>query len=487
LDDPAAAIGNWDKGIDVMNDLMGFPRVRGKETVYTQADVIMRSTVYAPGYPAVNVKEDSPSSDRGGDTGSYLVYGPNYQEGSAKTEIHEQGHAYFFDKFAGETESAVNLHYVAIMNQAFGFDLDYSLAASRGTQDNPHQTLNNTAIEWMTSFNFSPREVEMHTAEKAYQLKGHAKFVDIAKLFGWEVINDYYKQLVLENTSASSDDDRILRMSREAGVDLRPLFHFWGIHPSDPTSLKSAIESEGLVPSSDIYARLMEYKSILPDGNAAFRTYCLNWWGRKPSEDGKWTESEHARQWDTTELWEGEDDVQQRPDITEAEMYTEAVAADIRDYVQDIIDMYFPDGPPHFHGELGNDIASWTGQTVPVTATVTNNTDSTLNYTWSIEPQTGAAFSANGDQASVTITKPAGDPASYKLSFTVDDGGTNPSVIDVVIITVYDDACQATRLGLGQQNKYDIHPDCEVNIADIAAMLSSWLEDNRLKTPIIKQ
>ena len=38
----------------------------------------------------------------------------------------------------------------------------------------------------------------MASAEKAYQLKGHAKFVDIARLFGWQVLNDYWHQFVDE-------------------------------------------------------------------------------------------------------------------------------------------------------------------------------------------------------------------------------------------------------------------------------------------------
>ena len=337
MDDPVTMIANWDLGIDTYNDLMGFPRDRGKETIYEQFDVINRSSVLAPGYPTVNSSSTNPMTDGyGGDRTHYITRGPQIAPDYC---LHEHGHAYFFPKFGGETESNVNLPHVAIWHQCFGYDLDYAFAASRGLQGNPHRTLNNTAIAWMCSFNFSPREVEMHTAEKAYQLKGHAKFVDIAKLFGWGVLNDYWKSFVDEyeatGSISSSDDDKILRLSVAAGFDVRPLLHFWGIHPDNDAALDAAIAAEGLYPSVDIYHRLMEYKSILPANNAEFQTYCLNWWGHQPNPLGLWTESEHGRQWDTSEWFVENDDVEQRPN---GEIYVEASAADIQGYVQDIIE-----------------------------------------------------------------------------------------------------------------------------------------------------
>ena len=50
--DPVTLMANWDTAMDAINDLMGFPQVRGKETMYDQVDVQLRASVYAPGYPA---------------------------------------------------------------------------------------------------------------------------------------------------------------------------------------------------------------------------------------------------------------------------------------------------------------------------------------------------------------------------------------------------------------------------------------------------
>jgi len=197
----------------------------------------------------------------------------------------------------------------------------------------------------MCVFNFSPREVPMATAEKAYQLKGHAKFVDIVRLFGWEGLDAYWYSFNddLENSRSSpgSTDGKLLRLCQSVGEDIRPLFHFWGLHPSNPASLAADIEAEGLTPSAKIYDLLLHYKSLVPANNAEFRTFTTNWWGKKPSIGGYWTEREHARQWDTEELF-GEGD-QQRPN---GEMYVEASAASIEARVQELIDLYFPDGRP---------------------------------------------------------------------------------------------------------------------------------------------
>ena len=102
LDDPAPGLADWDDAIDTMNDLMGFPRDRGKETIYAQVDVINRSSVFAPGYPSVNTSDSDPTNGSDGNSASYLIRGPNTNIYISGVEIHEQGHAYFFDKFGGE-------------------------------------------------------------------------------------------------------------------------------------------------------------------------------------------------------------------------------------------------------------------------------------------------------------------------------------------------------------------------------------------------
>jgi len=341
FDDPVTLMQDWDDAMDAINDLMGYPS-RSRETMYPQVDLQFRASVYAPGYPSVNVKYD-PTRDYGGDYNHHLLNGPQTVPDYL---FHEEGHGYLFVKFPGEMESTVNLLHVPVWHQKFGYDLDYAFAASRGFHGNPNRTLDNTAVTWMTVFNFSPREVPMAEAEKAYQLKGHAKFVDMARLFGWEGLNAFwysinvdYENGIYWSRHGSDIDKLILRWCESVGVDLRPLFHFWGTHPVNPGALAAAIAAENLPASAEIYDTLVRYKSLVPADNQAFQTFALNWWGHQPSINGYWTEREHARQWDDEVLWDPQV-------VPNGEMFDESSCARIKEVVDELIDLYFPGGRP---------------------------------------------------------------------------------------------------------------------------------------------
>lgn len=354
FDDPKTALEAWEAAADVTNMLMGFPTDRGKETIYNQVDVRFRASVFAPGYPAVNATYDplnnqdasgwnTSGSAYNGNSNQHFVIGP---ENAPDWEFHELGHYYRFPKFGGETEAAVNLLHVAVMQQAFGKSWDEAFAGSRGFAGNPNRTIDNTAVAWMTSFNFAPRRVPMASGEKSYQLKGHAKFVEYARLFGWEKLGDYYKDMMddgYNNSPSPSTDGHLERLSIAAGVDVVPLMHFWGIHPSDYAALQTEFDTQGIGKSRDIFDLLMHYKSLVPEDNAAFQAFALGWWGNQPSPNGFWTESEHARYFDQSVLWPGENDSQQWADITVNEEYNEAVAAEIRGTIHDLLLLYFPE------------------------------------------------------------------------------------------------------------------------------------------------
>ena len=91
----------------------------------------------------------------------------------------------------------------------------------------------------MSTPNFVDRK-PMDSAQKSYQLEGHAKYVDIARLFGWKVLGDYWRSWVEDFEAGrpwskhGMDSDKLsLRLSQKAGADLTPLLHFWGIPPRD--------------------------------------------------------------------------------------------------------------------------------------------------------------------------------------------------------------------------------------------------------------
>jgi len=159
-----------------------------------------------------------------------------------------------------------------------------------------------------------------------------AKFVDIARLFGWKPLNDFWysTNVDFENgkpwSKHGTDIDQIsLRLSQKAGCDLTGLLHFWGTPPRDAKALKAAVAASKLPASAKIYDTLVHYKSLVPKDNKAFRDFATKWWGKQPSSKGFTTERNHAQQW---------------------EKYDEKTAAAITSTVQEIIDLYFPNGRP---------------------------------------------------------------------------------------------------------------------------------------------
>jgi hypothetical protein len=169
----------------------------------------------------------------------------------------------------------------------------------------------------------------MSQQEKAYQLQGHAKFVEVARMFGWDKLNQYMYSFTSEyestGTVTSDTDSHLLRLSTAVGVDIRPLFHFWGVPPINNTTLGTAIAAANLPPSAAIYNTLLHYKSLIPADNATFRTFALNWHTRQPVISGATEGEDHARRWDT---------------------YNAASAAATSDRVQAILKEYFPRGRP---------------------------------------------------------------------------------------------------------------------------------------------
>ncbi len=336
MPDPTQLMADWDASVDAITDLMGFPRICGKETLYLQVDISLPYTFFASGYPAVNNMGFVATGNYGGfKRDEYLVRGPQFFDGdfgTLSTQFHEKGHGFLFPTFGGETESSINLLYVPVLHQKFGISLDQAFRSSMGFV-NTNQTLDTTARAWMSSLNFTPpNNTPMAEAQKAYQLKGHAKYVDIARLFGWDKLRNFWLMYVEDQwkTSDTSTDSLLLNLSKAVGKDVRPLLHFWGIYPENATTLGNAIATAGLTPSLEIYNALLHYKAITPANNAAFRSFALGWWGREPRPGGGadgvyWEERDHRQQW----LY-----------------YNETSASGIQGRIQDLITLYFPTGAP---------------------------------------------------------------------------------------------------------------------------------------------
>ena len=191
---------------------------------------------------------------------------------------HELGHAQLMSKYPGETEAINNFMYTFIAHTKFGVGFD---KAFNDGQSHSNYGPDDAAVHWMITPNFRAGSEMDHSNtehdQMRYQHRGYAKYADIVRLFGWEAFTKFYYQENLDHNAGTftdgGTDGRTLRFSKAAGVDLRALIHFWGAHPRNEASLKTAVESAGLQPSLQVRCLLERYKTIIPADRAAFGNF----------------------------------------------------------------------------------------------------------------------------------------------------------------------------------------------------------------------
>ena len=205
------------------------------------------------------------------------------------------------------------------------------------------QPLDNVAVNWMTCFNFSPLEWAMSGNQKQHQPEGIAKLMDIVQLYGWDGINACYTNSVGADTETLfSDDDKVLQLCKSMGKDLRPLLYFWGILPANSANLAAQVAAAGLTPPIEIRDLLYHYKALVPADNAAFRSFCMNYYGHQPSMGGFCFEQDHARQWSTDLLWSPDVQLSEPYQVRfPTEIYDETASAEVKARVQEIINTYW--------------------------------------------------------------------------------------------------------------------------------------------------
>jgi hypothetical protein len=288
--DPTQLMKDWDTFMKAYSTFVGIPPEKRNDVVaWLQADVQIRAGVYSIGYPQVN-NDYNPRDDQRGNSTRMLVASPL----GAQVDSHENGHAQLFTNFRGEGEAMVNFPYVFIANTKFGVAFD---DAFRWSFDKPGLpggfTPDGAAVDWMVTVNFgNGAEMDRSATTKdefRYQKRGYAKYADIARLFGWKVLTDFYALESLDyNAKTPGDglsavDSRILRLSVQAGADLTPLIHFWGIRPVEPTRLKAAIAAKGIGSSPAIKELMLRYRTLIPANNAAFDAFFESVFPGKPA------------------------------------------------------------------------------------------------------------------------------------------------------------------------------------------------------------
>jgi hypothetical protein len=329
--DPVKLMADWDNRMDVVSKLLGYPPVRSNTMLYLQIDVDIMFGGYGIGNPQINNTYDPEEVENGNKDHWMLKPGDSFWE----TEFHEMGHAQLFSNFPGEGEAEVNLLAAAIFNRLYGMNIDTALGNS--FDDKPFRTRDQAALNWMVTPNFragNPMDISSTTKDEVrYQQRGYAKYVEMAALFGWEVIDSFYKKEQLDfiaqtpSDGLSEVDSRILRFAKTTGVDIRPLIHFWGVQPNDKPLLASRIAAENLLPSKLICDRLVHYKSIIPMNNSQFVQHANAFFGGSVPSGGN---PDYGEGW--YNVW--------------LPIYNASHGILAQQSMQNIINLYFPGGCP---------------------------------------------------------------------------------------------------------------------------------------------
>ena len=266
---------DWDTALQGVNSIMAREIVSDKHNMYMIADITIRHNVYSIGYPMSNTPlrfTDVPGP-------AYFMNGPGPDD---ETNFHESGHALAMTKFPGEVEAIVNFPYIMAMN--YGLNEDLNEAVKHSFVPNTFD-IDKTATHRMVSNTFGlERDISNTTTDEVrYQHRGYGHYFEIVNILDWCPLRNFWKQEFIDfengidhGINNQDIDSRILRMSAGSQVDLRPLFHVFGILPEDSISLQEDLDQLDIISSEAIYNRLQDYFTLIPEDNAAFVDYALS-------------------------------------------------------------------------------------------------------------------------------------------------------------------------------------------------------------------
>lgn len=321
---------DWDKFLQAINEVLYRQTIPDKHDVYVMLDLDQRASVYSLGYPMINTPikyDDIPGH-------------PNFFDGPKSKKyaayFHEYGHASRISKFKGEREAVVNFLYAIGMNRG----LDETLSESLRLSFYSGQTigLEEAAIHRMVSNTFgSERDISNKgTDEVKYQIRGYAHYAEMVNLFGWCSLKNFFKKEFIDfengidhGINNQNTDSRIIRMSIAAHADLRPLFHVFGILPTNAKAVQDSLTKNKIPASLAIYNRLQEYLKLIPKDKNAFKAFALKV-HPKLEEKGPKGNKENGEGWFYQKTLS----------------YNEDEAKEIASKLKGIIGKYYPNGTP---------------------------------------------------------------------------------------------------------------------------------------------
>lgn len=251
IQNPDAIMDHWDQIIDAVDYVGGRIWERPRAEYYT-LDTRLVTPAYGAGYPIVIPLIDM-RRDPEWNPIKVTETMPH------PTLFHEMGHNQLHPTLdfgqgynsCGDIEAETIVHTLASIVYSQVYGLSTKEAYAKSNVMGMDYTIEMAVIDWIMSSNFR-KGAPMGFDEEApledkdqlkYQPRGWAKYIDIARLFGWEglykvnaeffdVGEIQYGEACPDRPFIKSRDEYIQAACAAIGEDVTPLFHFWGIVPS---------------------------------------------------------------------------------------------------------------------------------------------------------------------------------------------------------------------------------------------------------------
>lgn len=310
-----------DANMRVASRYVGKNVERHKAILYMIVDTQIRANAFSTGYPQANYGNFAQNSIRA----------PLTLDHARNTTLwHEHGHAELMTMFSGEPECWIHMLSTVISMENYGMTAQEGFANSLSYGSSNHTT-SDALKSWVVMDEFIDGE-GMGRLQGSYRPRGHADYVEYIEMFGVEAMQNFNRRINIEMNGLQWDNDwpvgrishnandRILRLSREACVNVAPLFHLWGHNPSDVDALLAAMEEEGHGESVQIYDRLIQARDSVPMSQAQWNAV-----------DGVMEDflNEARGPWE---------ELRTNYDLDRAQAAV--------DRIQTLIDLYFPNGRP---------------------------------------------------------------------------------------------------------------------------------------------
>jgi len=289
VDNPDAIMTRWDAIMDAARSVAGRPLNRPRAEYYT-FDTRLVTPAFGAGYPMViplvvlrNQEPWNPLK---------VLTTP-----SESILFHEMGHNHLHPTMSFgpgldpchflEAETIVHMLGMAVYANVYGMsEQDAFKKSGVGLDD---YSFEEAAFDWLMTPNFRNNQPMIYDESAPmddkemlkYQPRSWAKYGDIARLFGWAglaSVNGQFYQAGVEQTSTVCPwrpfvvgrDEYIRAASEALGVNMAPLFHFWGINPSP----ELADELSSLPNSPEIRQLIMDYwQNVAPQDFNDYLSY----------------------------------------------------------------------------------------------------------------------------------------------------------------------------------------------------------------------